>query len=118
NGFWAMPAGAMELGESIAECAAREVFEETGLTADEVLPFAMHTGADYTSTNQWGDRYQLFVVSFLVPSWRGELVRETDETIDAGFFDPNDLPEPLWPTVGETLVDLAAFEASGRLVLK
>ena len=30
NGFWAYPAGSMELGESFEECARREVFEEIG----------------------------------------------------------------------------------------
>lgn len=118
NGFWAMPAGAMELGESITECAVREVYEETGLTAAEVTPFAMHTGPDYTVTNQWGDTYQLFVVSFLVDDWTGELVRETDETIDAGFFDIDALPEPLWHSVSETMADLSAYEQTSRLVLK
>ena len=118
NGCWAMPAGAMELGESITDCAAREIFEETGLKPAEVTPFAMHTGPDYTVTNQWGDTYQLFVVSFVVDAFDGELVRETDETIDAGFFALDALPDPLWHSVDETMADLAAFEQTGRLVLK
>ena len=33
NHRWAIPAGAMELGESMEECAIREVWEETGLRA-------------------------------------------------------------------------------------
>ena len=34
NHRWAIPAGAMELGESMEECAIREVWEETGLHGD------------------------------------------------------------------------------------
>lgn len=30
NGLWSLPGGAMEIGESIAQCAERETFEETG----------------------------------------------------------------------------------------
>lgn len=118
NGHWSLPAGAMELGESITECAVREVFEETGLAAEEVEPYALYTGADYTNTNQWGHTYQLFVTAFRVPRWSGELVRVTDETTDAVFYDPAALPEPLSVTVREALADLATFEATGRLVVK
>ncbi|MDG4763427.1 NUDIX domain-containing protein [Solwaraspora sp. WMMD406] len=118
NGHWALPAGAMELGESIADCAAREVFEETGLRAAGVTPFALHTNPDYTFTNMYADTYQLFVTCFLVDGFSGDLLRVTDETTDAGFFPPQALPRPLAPTVSETLADLAAFEHSGQLVLK
>ena len=40
NHRWAIPAGAMELGESMEQCAIREVWEETGLrcTLGEELP--------------------------------------------------------------------------------
>ena len=31
NGRWCLPGGAMDPGESAAECCAREVLEETGL---------------------------------------------------------------------------------------
>ena len=32
NASWALPAGRMDIGESVAECAIRECEEETGLT--------------------------------------------------------------------------------------
>jgi 8-oxo-dGTP pyrophosphatase MutT (NUDIX family) len=118
NGHWAMPAGAMELGESIAECAAREVWEETRLRARAVTPFALQTGPSYTITNLYGDTYQLFTVVFRVDEWDGELATVTDETTDAAFFPMDALPAPLSASVGETLDDLALFERTGRLVLK
>ncbi|MEQ4303859.1 NUDIX domain-containing protein [Plantactinospora sp. B6F1] len=118
NGYWALPAGALELGESIAECAVREVWEETGLTATEVTPFAMYTGPDRTFTNMYGHTYQLFVVAFRVDAWSGVPLTSTDETTDAGFFAPRALPAPVSGTVPETLDDLAVFEQTGQVVLK
>jgi 8-oxo-dGTP pyrophosphatase MutT (NUDIX family) len=118
NGYWALPAGAMELGESIAEAAAREVFEETGLTATELTPFGLYTGVAYTFTNMYGDTYQLHVTAFRIDAWEGELLTETDETTDAGFFALDELPEPLSGSVAETLADLATFEETGRLLVR
>jgi 8-oxo-dGTP pyrophosphatase MutT (NUDIX family) len=118
NGLWSVPAGAMELGESITDCAARELWEETGLRATELTPFALHTGPAYTHRNLFGDTYQHFVVLFRADRWGGELVRITDETIDAGFFPVGRPPDPVSRTVAETLADLTAFESTGRLVVK
>ncbi len=32
RGLWAIPGGTLELGETMRECAAREILEETGIT--------------------------------------------------------------------------------------
>ena len=118
NGQWAMPAGAMELGESIADCAVREVREETGLRALRVSACALHTGPDRPPTNMSGHPYQIFTTAFRVEEWDGDLARITDETIDAGFFDRTHLPSPLSASVPETLADLDVFEQTNRLILK
>jgi ADP-ribose pyrophosphatase YjhB (NUDIX family) len=118
NGMWALPAGAMELGESIVDCAVREVREETGLVALKTTPFAVYSGPAYTFTNMYGDTYQLFMTAFRVDNWDGELLKETDETIDAGFFAPDELPMLPSHVLAETLDDLASFERDGQIVLK
>lgn len=118
NGHWALPAGAMELGESIVECAIREVREETGLHAHRVTPYAMYSGADYTFTNMWGHTYQHFVTGFRVDEWDGELQRVTDESLDAMWFDLADPPFPMPASVQRTLDDLTEFERTGNLVMK
>jgi len=116
NRRWAIPAGAMELGESMEECAIREVWEETGLRATSLTPYALYSAK--TFTNEWGHSYQQILMSFRVHTWEGDLLRETDESVDAGFFPLDALPGPHSPIIDETLADLAAFEATGRLVLK
>ena len=116
NHRWAIPAGAMELGESMEDCAIRETFEETGLKATSLTPFAFYT--NYTYTNGYGHTYQQILMSFQIHTWEGELRRETDESVDAGFFPLDALPGPKSFIIDETLADLATFEATGRMVLK
>lgn len=118
NGRWAIPAGAMELGESMRDCAIREVREETGLHATDLAAFALYTGPRYTYTNEWGHTYQSIMMSFRIHAWQGELQRVTEETLDARFYPLDALPDPSSPIISETLRDLADFESTGRLVLK
>src|SRR5512143_2872565 len=42
NGLWAMPGGALAVGETPAEGAAREAFEETGVRSEPVALAAVH----------------------------------------------------------------------------
>ena len=110
NGLWALPAGTMELGQTLRDCAIREVYEETGLAAHEVTPFALYSG-EKLYTNPFGDTYQHISLAVRVDSWSGDLVRVTDETLDAAFHHVGALPGDLAGSVRPTLADLARFES-------
>jgi 8-oxo-dGTP pyrophosphatase MutT (NUDIX family) len=117
NQRWAMPAGTMELGDTLRQTAIREVYEETGLAAHSVTPFALYTGVNATP-NMFGQTYQHITMACRVDGFSGELVRETDETIDAAWFAPAELPEGVVSNAARTLADLAAFERTGQLLLE
>jgi 8-oxo-dGTP pyrophosphatase MutT (NUDIX family) len=114
NGLWAMPAGSQELGESILDCLKREVKEESGLDVILATPMAIYSQVSIVTAS--GDPYQLFLVQFLVDEWSGELVTETDETVDARFLDLDELPENIPDSYHEVLKDLQEYD--GSLILK
>ncbi|HEX6870186.1 MAG TPA: NUDIX domain-containing protein [Micromonosporaceae bacterium] len=116
NGMWAVPAGGVELGDSVRQCAIREAYEETGLTPTVLAPIAIVSGADTTETNQWGHTYQFHTTVFLATAWTGELVTQTDETTDAAWFHPDQLPTPRMATVDRTLRLLERYHRTGEFV--
>jgi ADP-ribose pyrophosphatase YjhB (NUDIX family) len=117
NGRWAMPAGAMELGDSVYDCLVREVYEESGLQVHAATLFAIWSDPEQMSIiTEFGDPYQIVNFIFRVDEWSGKLVKETDETIDAGFFPVDDLPE-IYPHHLQTLDELHEFEETGKIFL-
>ncbi|MBQ5425693.1 MAG: NUDIX domain-containing protein, partial [Pseudobutyrivibrio sp.] len=46
NGQWCVPGGALELGETYKEAAARELREEVGIEVKELQLFGLYSGDD------------------------------------------------------------------------
>jgi 8-oxo-dGTP pyrophosphatase MutT (NUDIX family) len=112
---WGLPAGSIELDESIYECLVREVKEETGLDVLSAIPYALYTHPRYAFTYPNGDKIKNFILSFMVTGWSGTLLRSTDETLDARFFFPDHLPDTHEAYL-ETIEDSRRY--SGTLILK
>lgn len=97
NRLWCLPSGHMDLGETVAEAGIRETKEETGL---EIAVDAI-TGvySDPRATIRLGLGLRFHIVNIVVRGHLtgGALLRETDETLDADWFDPDDLP-PVMPS--------------------
>ncbi len=115
NGRWDMPAGALELGESVTDCLRREVREETGLEVIEATLVAIYSEPRFCFTNAFGGEQQRLAFLFLVTGWSGTLLTATDETTDARFFDLDHLPN-LNDFHREALEDLPSF--TGEVILK
>jgi 8-oxo-dGTP pyrophosphatase MutT (NUDIX family) len=117
NGSWVMPAGSIELEESILDCLKREVREETGLTVLSANPIAIYSDPHYAFVTAYGDPYQMFCLVFVVDEWSGEVKTQTEETTDARFFALDKLPD-IPNLYRETLADLQAYQKNGHFILK
>lgn len=115
NATWVLPAGGLELEESILDCLTREVREETGLTVISAIPIAIYSEPRFAFTNPYGQDQQMLDVVFSVIEWSGTLATHTDETCDACFFDLTEMSE-IDSIFRETLEDFANFD--GHLILK
>lgn len=73
--LYEVPAGRLESGESPGACAARELLEETGCTADRLTPWTTF----FTTPGFTDERIHLFAASGL---HRGASATEADEFIE------------------------------------
>lgn len=94
NGFWCMPGGNIDPGESIEECAVREVFEETGLVVTVKRLIGIYSDPKTYSIMRYpdGTLIQYVIVLFECEYLSGEL-RISEEGTDVAWFDPESLPE-------------------------
>jgi NAD+ diphosphatase len=79
---YSLLAGFVEPGESLEQCAAREVLEEVGVVVDELR---------YVGSQSWPFPSQL-MVGFTARYTSGDVVVDRDELESADWFELDDLP--------------------------
>lgn len=91
DGTWGLPGGHQKLGESIFECAKREVFAEVGieLTSMNLL--------DVSEMVETGLEYQLVELGYETTAWEGIVeLKEHKYCSEWRFFAHHELPEALF----------------------
>jgi len=85
KGFWCLPGGFMELGETPSEAALRELHEETGLSGqiDRLLDVTSNPSDQY---------HTVLMVGYLVKTFIGDPVAG-DDASDIAWFGIEDLPD-------------------------
>ena len=96
DGYYCLPGGHQDVGESVSEAAMRECLEETGVRAARLLPVCV---MPYQS-----GRHQGLNFVFEAEGWEGEPVINEPALFDDSCWSPFDaLPDPHAPWMGEVL---------------
>lgn len=89
DGMWGLPGGHLEYGESIIECAKRELKEELGIEGLELKLISIIDNID--------ERGHYVHISFLLERFLGEIqCMEPDLCYEWKFFDISNLPQEIF----------------------
>jgi ADP-ribose pyrophosphatase YjhB (NUDIX family) len=90
NGLWTIPGGGMEVGETIAHTAIREVKEETGFDVAVQRLVGIYSDPGHVIEYSNGEVRQQFSVCFACAVTGGQLATSS-ESRRVGFFTPEDI---------------------------
>lgn len=87
-GSWSLPGGRQKLGETVRDCAARELRQETGIKA-EIGPL-VDVVDSLTRDGDGGVQYHYTLVDFRA-DWTGGTPRAGGDAAEARWFAPHEL---------------------------
>lgn len=94
NGYWGLPGGNIDIGESVEQGAVREVLEETGLIVRVTRLIGVYSDLREYAALIYPNGT---VIHYVTLVFECELVsgdlRISDESTDIGYFHPDALPD-------------------------
>jgi len=109
NKCWAYQGGRVEPGEIVEEAAKRELYEETGLTANKLELFGVFSGPDLHHIYPDGNEVYIIDIVYLCNDFSGEPVYQVEECIDLQWFEFNNIPKNLSPPIIPALKNSLAY---------
>jgi len=112
---WQFPGGHLENGESVIECARREVLEESGLK----IKLPRHLGFTDKPFDVGQRKYITLMVSCVYESGEAQVL-EPEKCSGWGWFDYQQLPAPLFLPITNFMTqldDLYALHCASQVML-
>jgi ADP-ribose pyrophosphatase YjhB (NUDIX family) len=118
NGHWGLPGGFVELGESVAQAACREVAEETGWSIEIRRLIGVYSDpatqvVDYGASGR--GCVQIVNLCFQAQAVAAGRPTTPDETVEVGFFPADALPAPFVPIHTVRIEDGLAGQGEARI---
>ena len=99
NHCWGYCGGSIEIDERVEDAAKRELWEETGLIAEELELFGVWSGPELHYVYPNGDEVSNVDIVFLCRHYSGTLKPQASEVEQLRFFRPDEIPENLSPPI-------------------
>lgn len=103
NHKWGYAGGSIELGETVEDCARRELTEETGLIAEELEFFLINSGEETHYIYPNGDEVYNVEIVYLCRHYHGTLHPQEEELSELHFFPIDEIPmeisDPIVPVI-------------------
>jgi 8-oxo-dGTP pyrophosphatase MutT (NUDIX family) len=103
TGDWGYPGGYLEPGETPEEAAARELLEETGLSANNLQLYGVFAGENRHFTYPNGHEVYVVDVVYICSDFTPSGVSPDDEVLEVRWFPFSDLPEQISPPVKDII---------------
>ena len=106
DGYFDFPGGSIDLKESAEDAAKRELYEETGLIADELELFKVYSGeiTHYVYFN--GDEIYGVDLVYICRKYHGEQNPQLEEVKELKFYDLKNMPNKMSIRNKQIIIDL------------
>ena len=97
--LWGYAGGSVELDEVVEDAAKRELFEETGLVAEELELFGIFSGPETHHVYPNGDETSTVDIVYICRRYTGTLGCQDGEALQLRFFSIDEIPKELNPPI-------------------
>ncbi len=112
RGQWSLPGGLQELGETVFQCAMREVREECAV---EIEPRAVIDIVDAITPDDSGRARFHYTLIEVLAEWRAGEARAGDDAMDVGWHDPAKIADlGMWAETVRIVARAVELRTRGR----